>query len=308
MKTTWIPAIALCALCVLAAPAPADAMELKEFKRAFAATQNSWERRALVEQLDPTDKKSRKILYYVLTSPQFDWYMRLGAIDVFMKCDDEKVIKELEKVKPSKKKDALKAEAIAVAFGKSGNMMFTENAENSTEVQTCDNAIEQAKVLDSAIGGEIAGFTLLDNAHYVGDLSFKGRDGKDVTLADWSGKTVLLNLWATWCVPCRREMPALEALEKAKGGDGFQVVPVSIDLGEPEKPLAFFNEINLKALPFYADGTMKMFNDLKKKSLAFGLPTSLLVNKESCVVGALFGPAEWASDDAFKLIDAAMAM
>ncbi|MBL4846994.1 MAG: hypothetical protein JKY65_15855 [Planctomycetes bacterium] len=122
MKTTWIPAIALCALCVLAAPAPADAMELKEFKRAFAATQNSWERRALVEQLDPTDKKSRKILYYVLTSPQFDWYMRLGAIDVFMKCDDEKVIKELEKVKPSKKKDALKAEAIAVAFGKSGNI------------------------------------------------------------------------------------------------------------------------------------------------------------------------------------------
>ena len=197
---------------------------------------------------------------------------------------------------------------IYVMFGKSGNMMFTENAGNSTEVQTCDNAIEQAKVLDSAIGGEIAGFTLLDNAHYVGDLSFKGRDGRDVTLADWSGKTVLLNLWATWCVPCRREMPALEALEKAKGGDGFQVVPVSIDLGEPKKPLAFFNEINLKALPFYADGTMKMFNDLKKKSLAFGLPTSLLVNKESCVVGALFGPAEWASDDAFKLIDAAMAM
>jgi pimeloyl-ACP methyl ester carboxylesterase len=126
MKTTWIPAIALSALCLLAAPTPAQAMDLKEFKRAFAATQNSWERRALVEQLDPTDKKSRKILYYVLTSPQFDWYMRLGAIEVFEKCTDEGVIKELKKVKPSSKKDALKAEAIAVAFGKSGNVAHAE--------------------------------------------------------------------------------------------------------------------------------------------------------------------------------------
>jgi len=126
MKTTWIPAIALSALCILAAPTPAQAMDLKEFKRAFAATQNSWERRALVEQLDPTDKKSRKILYYVLTSPQFDWYMRLGAIEVFTKCTDEDVIKELKKVKPTAKKEALKAEAIAVAFGKSGNVAHTE--------------------------------------------------------------------------------------------------------------------------------------------------------------------------------------
>lgn len=206
---------------------------------------------------------------------------------------------------------AVVALGIYVMFGKSGNMMVAENAgnaKNGSEAQVCSAAVEQAKVLDKAIGGEVAGFTLLDEAHYVGDLSFKDRDGKVVTLADWTGKTVLLNLWATWCVPCRREMPALEALEKTKGGDAFQVVPVSIDLGEPAKPLAFYNEINLKALPFFVDGTMVMFNELKKKSLAFGLPTSLLIDKDSCVVGALFGPAEWASDDAFKLIDAAMAM
>ncbi|MFK5980760.1 MAG: TlpA disulfide reductase family protein [Rhizobiaceae bacterium] len=197
---------------------------------------------------------------------------------------------------------------IYVMFGKSGNMMVAENGGNHNEAQVCSAAVEQAKVLDKAIGGEIAGFTLLDEAHYVGDLSFKDRDGKVVTIAEWTGRTMLLNLWATWCVPCRREMPALEALEKTKGGDAFQVVPVSIDTGEAAKPLAFYDEINLEALPFYADNTMKMFNQFKKKSLAFGLPTSLLINKNSCVVGALFGPAEWASDDAFKLIDAAIAM
>jgi len=130
---------------------------------------------------------------------------------------------------------AVIALGIYVMFGKSGNMMF---AEKGGETQICDGAVERAKVLDSAIGGEIAGFNLLDEAHYLGDLAFKDRDGKGVTLADWTGKTVLLNLWATWCVPCRREMPALEALEKARGGDGFQVVPVSIDIGEAEKPVA----------------------------------------------------------------------
>lgn len=126
MKLSWITALTLSALCLLTSPAAADGMDLKEFKRAFAATQNSWERRQLVEQLDPTDKKSRKILYFVLESPDFDWYMRLGAIDVFTKCSDDEVIKELEKVKPNNKKDALKAEAIAVAFGKSGNVARVE--------------------------------------------------------------------------------------------------------------------------------------------------------------------------------------
>ena len=73
----------------------------------------------------------------------------------------------------------------------------------------------------------------------VPDLAFKDAAGHDRTLKDWRGRTVLLNLWATWCVPCRKEMPALDALEGKLGGPGFEVVAVNIDTRDPQKPLDF---------------------------------------------------------------------
>ena len=173
---------------------------------------------------------------------------------------------------------------------------------------TCPNTIENAKQLDPLVRGEIAAFQIAATAKFVGDQTFNDRDGKPRKLTDWKGKTVLLNLWATWCAPCRHEMPALEKLEKAEGGSDFQVVPVSVDLGEPDKPKNFYSEIKLTALPFFHDGTMGVFNNLKKSALAFGMPTTLLLDKNSCVLGLLSGPAEWASDDAVKLIQAAKSL
>ena len=73
----------------------------------------------------------------------------------------------------------------------------------------------------------------------VPDLSFKDAEGRERTLADWRGRTVLLNLWATWCVPCRKEMPALDALQADLGGQGFEVIAVNIDTRDAEKPLNF---------------------------------------------------------------------
>ena len=117
---------------------------------------------------------------------------------------------------------------------------------------------------------------------------------------------MLLNLWATWCVPCRKEMPTLDALEQKLGSPDFQVVAVNIDTRDAGKPKAFLKEIGVKDLAYYADASAKSFQDLKAVGRAFGMPTTLLVDPNGCEIGTIAGPAEWASDDAVKMIKAAL--
>jgi thiol-disulfide isomerase/thioredoxin len=117
---------------------------------------------------------------------------------------------------------------------------------------------------------------------------------------------VLFNLWATWCVPCRKEMPALDALQARLGGPDFEVVAVNIDTRDPEKPKRWLHEVGIGHLAYYADPAAKTFQDLKAVGKAFGMPTTLLIDREGCELAALAGPAEWASGDAVKLIEAAL--
>ena len=117
----------------------------------------------------------------------------------------------------------------------------------------CSIDDEDRKNLDAAAQGDMAAFRALDRPYSVADLSFKNSNGKPVSIADWKGRTVLFNLWATWCAPCRKEMPALDALQKDLGGDTFEVVPVSVDLGSDEKPKDFYQSISLENLGFYHD-------------------------------------------------------
>jgi thiol-disulfide isomerase/thioredoxin len=138
------------------------------------------------------------------------------------------------------------------------------------------------------------------------DVSFKGADGQPLSIGNFSGKTLLLNVWATWCVPCREEMPALNALEKSMGNDKFEVVAVNIDTGDDEKPKAFRTDYGIDKLGYYRDSTMGVFNALKKQGLAFGLPVTLLIDSKGCLVSAMNGPAAWDSDDAKNLIKAAV--
>ncbi len=137
-------------------------------------------------------------------------------------------------------------------------------------------------------------------------LSFRDGDGRDKTLADWKDRVVLLNLWATWCVPCKKEMPALDALQKALGGPGFEVVTVNIDTRDPDKAKAWLKETGISQLSYYADNSAKIFQDLKAAGRAFGMPTTLLFDKQGCEIASLAGPAEWASGDAIALITAAL--
>ncbi len=117
---------------------------------------------------------------------------------------------------------------------------------------------------------------------------------------------MLLNLWATWCVPCRAEMPTLDKLEGELGGPDFQVVAVNIDTRNPQRPKDFLKQIGVKNLAYYADPSAQAFQDLKDIGRAFGMPTTLLVDPKGCEIGTIAGPADWASNDALKLIKAAL--
>ena len=138
------------------------------------------------------------------------------------------------------------------------------------------------------------------------DLAFEDGAGKPRKLSDWRGRTLLVNLWATWCVPCRKEMPALEVLQTRLGGPNFEVVAINIDTRDHEKPKNFLREANLTRLGYFSDQNAKVFQDLKAVGRALGMPTSVLVDGQGCEIGTISGPADWASDDAIKLITAAI--
>lgn len=178
----------------------------------------------------------------------------------------------------------------------------SDNSAELADAGSCTLSAEHRANIDKSATGEVAAFRVSDTPINLAGLKFNDSDGKAVTIADWNGRTVLLNLWATWCAPCRREMPSLDQLEADFGGEEFQVVPVSLDLGEPDKPKAFYEEIELKHLPFFHDGSLDTLNSLKKQNLAFGLPATILIDKRGCALGSLNGPAEWASEDAKRLV------
>ena len=107
---------------------------------------------------------------------------------------------------------------------------------------------------------------------------------------------------------CRaaREMPALDALQAKLGGPDFEVVAVNIDTRDPQKPLAFLKDVGVSHLAYYADPSAKVFQDLKTAGKAFGMPTTMLVDRSGCEIGTMAGPAEWASDDGVKLVGSAI--
>jgi thiol-disulfide isomerase/thioredoxin len=163
-----------------------------------------------------------------------------------------------------------------------------------------------SKKLAPLARGEVAALSMATAPLQIPDLAFKDADGQPKTLSDWRGKTVLLNLWATWCVPCRKEMPALNALQAKLGSPDFEVVAVNIDTRDPAKPKAFLTDGNLTTLGYFTDNSAKVFQDLKAVGRALGMPTSVLLDGKGCEIATIAGPAEWDSEDAVKLIKAAV--
>jgi thiol-disulfide isomerase/thioredoxin len=134
----------------------------------------------------------------------------------------------------------------------------------------------------------------------VADLRFQDADGKAHSLSDFHGKVVLLNLWATWCAPCRKEMPALDRLQQALGGPDFEVVALSLDNGGPAVVRQFYDQIGIRALGIYVDSAMEATGKLR----ALGVPTTLLLDREGRERWRKTGPAEWDSPEIIESLRA----
>lgn len=150
--------------------------------------------------------------------------------------------------------------------------------------------------------GEMTSFVFKADRQHAGDIAFKDGDGKDLTLDDWKGRVVLLNLWATWCAPCRREMPGLDRLQADMGGEDFEVVALSVDRKGAEPSRQFLAEVNADHLALYVDETTKSMFELRAR----GLPATFLIDRNGGLIGRLTGPAEWDAEEAKALIRAAI--
>ncbi|NYT62812.1 TlpA family protein disulfide reductase [Alcaligenaceae bacterium] len=132
-------------------------------------------------------------------------------------------------------------------------------------------------------------------------ISFQDATGKTVTLADFHGRVILLNLWATWCPPCREEMPSLDRLNAKRGSSDFEVVALSIDRDlDLIKP--FYQDFGIRTLKYYVDPTTKVSDTLR----APGVPTTLLIDREGREIGRAMGPAAWDGAQVEALIDGAL--
>ncbi|WP_332691316.1 thiol:disulfide interchange protein TlpA [Bosea sp. (in: a-proteobacteria)] len=171
---------------------------------------------------------------------------------------------------------------------------------------TCSAAAAKTARLKPLAKGEVAAVQVASKPEPVPDLAFEGPDGKPMSLSAFRGRTVLVNLWATWCPPCLLEMPALATLQKTLGGPDFEVVTINIDTRNLDKPRDWLAKKDIVGLTYYADPQAKVFQDLRAAKKVEGMPVSLLVDPEGCELALLQGPAEWASADAMALIRAAL--
>lgn len=136
----------------------------------------------------------------------------------------------------------------------------------------------------------------------VPDIAFDTADGGKATLADYKGKLVVVNFWATWCAPCRKEMPMLDALQDQLGGDAFEVVTIATGRNAPQAMKAFFDEIGVKHLPLHKDDN----SALARAMGVLGLPVTLILSPEGEELARLTGDADWSSDSAKAILQALM--
>jgi thiol-disulfide isomerase/thioredoxin len=174
------------------------------------------------------------------------------------------------------------------------------------QASECPVQAEAAGAIDSVAVGQLAALNGTGEGRGYATMAFRDAEGTPLTIGDFAGRKLLINFWASWCAPCREEMPALDALAARYNSDQFLVLPINLDIGEDglDKARAFLAEGQFQNLPLYADSTFQAFERLKREAVAIGLPATLLVDANGCELAVLQGPAEWDSADGHNVIEA----
>jgi thiol-disulfide isomerase/thioredoxin len=175
-------------------------------------------------------------------------------------------------------------------------------AETAAETPAAAAPAATAGVSKALATGTLAAFLIHPEPKPLPDVAFADGAGKPLKLSDWKGRVVLINLWATWCAPCRKEMPDLAKLQKELGSDQFEVVAISVDRKGSEASSAFLTETGADALKLYVEPTTRIVGELQSA----GLPATILVDRQGREIGRLLGPAHWAAPEAFALVRAAL--
>jgi thiol-disulfide isomerase/thioredoxin len=181
---------------------------------------------------------------------------------------------------------------------------------NAAGAKECPVQAEAAAAIGDAAMGELAALNGTGEGRGYATMAFKDAGGTDMTIADFKGKALLVNFWASWCVPCREEMPALDALATKYNSDAFMVLPINLDIGAGglDKAKAFLDENSFANLPLYADNTFAAFERLKQQAVAVGLPATLVLDENGCELAVLQGPAHWDTPDGEAVIEKLLAL
>ncbi len=198
--------------------------------------------------------------------------------------------------------------AVYVTIGRSDKVQpQAEVAKSAPAAQpnpsaTTPNSVASGGPAEKLNVGQMTAFVFKKSPEPLPEISFTNAEGKAMSLSDFKGRTVLLNLWATWCAPCRKEMPDLDKLQKDLGSASFEVVALSVDRQGIDTARKFLDSIKIENLKLYIDPTARAASTLR----AVGMPTTILIDKEGREIGRLVGPAEWHSPDAKRLVEASL--
>jgi thiol-disulfide isomerase/thioredoxin len=151
----------------------------------------------------------------------------------------------------------------------------------------------------SSTAGKGLDLTVFDRPRAVPEIRFTDDQGHDLTLGNFQGRTILLNIWATWCVPCRKEMPALDRLQAKLGGEEFLIIPLSIDRDGAAAVKRFYQEVGVEKLGIYVDPSGRASRALSVP----GVPTTLLIDREGREVARKMGEAQWDGAEMVALVE-----
>ena len=202
------------------------------------------------------------------------------------------------------RRSALIAGAVLVAALGAGLAVYGTGSTGGNSAPCAGSAATAARIAPLARGA-VAALQVAPAPVPAPALAFKGPDGAQTTLDAVKGLR-LVNLWATWCAPCKAEMPALDRLQGHLGGADFSVVAINVDTRNLDTPAAWLKQTGIVRLAYYADPGGRVLPAIQKASGSLGLPTTLLVDGQGCTLGVMKGPAEWDGADGMRLITAAL--